>query len=323
MTSRRITVSVVIPTYNRARYLQEAIGSALAQTDPAEEIIVVDDGSTDETASVLAAYGGNIRVINQVNAGVAAARNAGIAASKGDYIALLDSDDAWLPEKLAFQRQLAARWPEAVLIHTLCFTMDGDGRDRQDSREEYAPRLEEDALERLMGHCYPTTSTYFLQAKALRDVGGFDSAFEQGGGFAAEDWDLCLRLAERGPFASIGKPLARYRVHGDSKTLQDKLPHTLGLINLRKRIEARKAHWLAARDSPALRRALAQHTHGFAHVYGRLGLIYQQRGEYSLARQAFAEAMRLEPGRLKHRLRYWRMRIASARELSPQGENPV
>ena len=111
--------------------------------------------------------------------------------------------------------------------------------------------------------------------------------FERGGGFAAEDWELYLRLAEIGPFASAGRPLARYRVHRESKTLADRLPHTLGLIHLRRRIEARKAHWLATRDTPALRRALARHTHEFAHVWGRLGLIYQQRGEPCLARDAF------------------------------------
>ena len=89
------TISVIIPTYNYARFLAEAIDSALGQSYAPLEIIVVDDGSTDATSEVLAAYGDRIRVLRQKNQGVAMARNAGIAAARGDYLAFLDSDDAW------------------------------------------------------------------------------------------------------------------------------------------------------------------------------------------------------------------------------------
>ncbi|HEX3110532.1 MAG TPA: glycosyltransferase family A protein, partial [Thermoanaerobaculia bacterium] len=97
------SVSVVIPSYNYARYLGEAIDSALGQTLPPLEVIVVDDGSTDDTPAVLAAYGDRIRVLRQKNAGVAVARNSGIAAARGECVAFLDADDVWLPRKLELQ----------------------------------------------------------------------------------------------------------------------------------------------------------------------------------------------------------------------------
>ena len=128
----------------------------------------MDDGSTDETPAILASYGDRIRFLRSPNGGVAPARNAGIAAAQGDYVALLDSDDAWLPEKLAAQTELACRWPEAVLLHTLCETMDEDSRTRPGVIAEYGDRREEDALQRLMGHCYPTTSTCVISRKAHR-----------------------------------------------------------------------------------------------------------------------------------------------------------
>ena len=101
-------VSVVIPAYNRAAYLAQAIDSVLAQTYTPLEIIVVDDGSTDDTAQLAASYLPRIQLIRQANAGAAAARNSGIAQSHGELIALLDSDDRWLPDKLARQVPLFA-----------------------------------------------------------------------------------------------------------------------------------------------------------------------------------------------------------------------
>ena len=98
-------VSVVIPAYNCARFIREALDSALAQDYPGVEVIVVDDGSTDETGAILASYGAQIRLISQRNRGCAAARNAGVAHARGKYIAFLDGDDAWWPWKIGYQMQ--------------------------------------------------------------------------------------------------------------------------------------------------------------------------------------------------------------------------
>ncbi len=109
-----ITVSVVIPAYNAAKYIGRAIDSVLAQTRPADEIIVVDDGSTDNTADVAHGYGDKIRFIRQENAGASVARNTGIEAATSEWIAFLDADDEWLPQKLQLQTEHLRRNPNLV-----------------------------------------------------------------------------------------------------------------------------------------------------------------------------------------------------------------
>src|SRR5271169_4507748 len=96
-----LRVSTIIPTFNRAHVVAEAIESVLRQTVPAEQIIVVDDGSTDDTIDVLTRFDGRISVIRQAHSGVSAARNAGMRAATGDWIAFLDSDDVWLPDRIS------------------------------------------------------------------------------------------------------------------------------------------------------------------------------------------------------------------------------
>src|SRR6185369_7640984 len=111
-------VSVIIPTYNSARFLTEAIDSVLAQSFKDFEILVIDDGSTDETKAMMQRYGSPVRYIYQANAGVAAARNRGIAESRGKYIAFLDADDAWCARKLETQLNALARNAD----HRACYS---------------------------------------------------------------------------------------------------------------------------------------------------------------------------------------------------------
>src|SRR5436190_9018266 len=118
------TVSVVIPTYNYARYLGAAIDSALQQTHAPLEVIVVDDGSTDDTPRLLDGYGDRIRVIRQKNSGVAAARNAGVREARGELIAFLDSDDLWKPRKLELQIARFEADPGLGLVHCGAETLD-------------------------------------------------------------------------------------------------------------------------------------------------------------------------------------------------------
>src|SRR5208337_4910913 len=113
-TNSGITISVVIPAYNAERFLPRCFKSVFAQTLKPEEVIVVDDGSTDNTAAVAAALGAT--VVSQANSGVAAARNLGISHASGEWIALLDADDLWAPDKL--ERQVALIRPETVLVYT-------------------------------------------------------------------------------------------------------------------------------------------------------------------------------------------------------------
>ena len=120
-----MTICVVIPAYNSAKHIRRAIDSVLAQTRRPDEIVVVDDGSTDDTAGVVETYGSDVRVIHQENAGASVARNAGINAATSEWIAFLDSDDEWLPEKLQVQSELLSRnrqlvWAAANFIYCHC-----------------------------------------------------------------------------------------------------------------------------------------------------------------------------------------------------------
>ncbi|MHC5139531.1 MAG: glycosyltransferase family 2 protein, partial [Planctomycetota bacterium] len=101
--TEKLTISAVIPAYNAAKYIARSIDSVLAQTHPVDEIVIVDDGSTDNTAAIIKDYGDKVRYIHQPNAGVSAARNTGIEAATGNWIAFLDADDEWLPEKIKRQ----------------------------------------------------------------------------------------------------------------------------------------------------------------------------------------------------------------------------
>src|SRR5512143_4014499 len=116
-------VSVVMPVYNGARYLRQALESALNQTYRPLEIIVVDDGSTDETSAILAEFGSRIRAIRQKNPGSAAARNAALQAAHGEIIAFLDADDLWLPQKLEVQVAYLRAHPDVELVATRWLTL--------------------------------------------------------------------------------------------------------------------------------------------------------------------------------------------------------
>src|SRR4051794_5813716 len=112
----RPAVSVVIPTYNYARFIERALVSVLGQTHRPAEVLVIDDGSTDETATVVDRYATRVRYLRQENSGVSAARNAGVESSTGDLVAFLDADDEWVPNKLELQVEALTKRPEAGLV---------------------------------------------------------------------------------------------------------------------------------------------------------------------------------------------------------------
>jgi glycosyltransferase involved in cell wall biosynthesis len=203
------TVSVIIPAYNYARFLREAIDSALAQTRPALEVIVVDDGSTDATPEVLSAYGDRIRVLRQKNAGVAAARNAGIAAARGDSVAFLDSDDAWYPRKLELQLARLEADPALGLVHCGAATIDAEGRTLKTSTGGMEGRVAEAILRLDREVIMPQGSSIVVPKRVAEEIGGFDERLPP-----SEDWDFCYRIAARYPIGYVPLVLVRYRLHG-------------------------------------------------------------------------------------------------------------
>jgi len=207
------TVTIVMPCYNGSAYIREALDSAVAQTHKALQIIVVDDGSKDDSAQVVRAYAAahpdaNIELIQQPNAGEPTARNTGIRAAKGDWVAQLDADDWWEPDKLELQLQAAAdQGDDCVLVHTGVTHHFPDGR------------AEDKALEgpsRRVGRCTaallePTSighPSIMVRRDALATVGGYDPAFIQ-----ACDIDLYFRLSAVGSFAFVPRHLLHYRMH--------------------------------------------------------------------------------------------------------------
>ena len=166
-------VSVVIPTHNRKRLVPRALESVLAQTRPAEEIIVVDDGSTDGTASAVASRFAGVRCLRQERRGVSAARNRGVASATGHWIAFLDSDDEWLPHKL--ERQLAAL--EASPGHRICHS--DEVWIRRGQRVNQGRRHAKGGgriFRRCLPLCVISPSAVLVERQLLAELGGFDEA---------------------------------------------------------------------------------------------------------------------------------------------------
>lgn len=197
-------IGVVIPAFNAARFVGAAIESALGQTVPPEQIVVVDDGSLDETGAVVRAYP-EVRLIQQRNGGVAAARNRGVRETGTDWLAFLDADDLWMPEKLKLQVECAQRAGAGAVFCDLQ-TIDIDGREMPqqpgaDVSLEIAPLL-------LHAASIPqgTSSTILVRRSTFESCGGYDESLA-----TMADWDLLIRLRQVTTFAHVPQRLTAYR----------------------------------------------------------------------------------------------------------------
>jgi glycosyltransferase involved in cell wall biosynthesis len=197
--SAKPLVSVIIPTFNRAWCLAEAVDSVLAQEFGDFELIVVDDGSTDGTFSLLAGYGDAIRVLRRENQGVSAARNAGIAAARGVLIAFLDSDDLWLPGKLRHQVAFFASHPEALICQTEELWVRNGRRVNPGKRHRKRSGM---IFEASLDLCLVSPSAVMVRRELFERVGLFDERLP-----ACEDYDLWLRVSCRIPVHLIETPL--------------------------------------------------------------------------------------------------------------------
>jgi len=201
------SVSVVIPTYKHASTVVQTLESVFAQTLQPKEIIVINDGSPDNTEEVLRPYieSGRIRYFSQPNAGQGAARNRGIALASGDFIALLDDDDYWPPDKLQWQVEVLANTPKAVIVYGN-YTPFGTTTGRQvpgtrgPSGSVFRRLLWENFI------CSPGQT--LIRREALQHVGFFDESV-----WGADDWEVMLRLAKIGEFAFENRNALFYRFH--------------------------------------------------------------------------------------------------------------
>lgn len=211
-------VSVVMPCYNNAAYVRQAVDSVLQQDYPNIELIVVDDGSKDNSLEVLASYGERIKVVSQPNQGPAAARNNGIRHATGDYIAFLDSDDLWLPGKLSAQLEFLQTNPDYIACFCSWSVWDGNSTSgfNQPTTEQrlelqkdksgwlYLPLLEDSVIH---------TISVVIKQQTVTEVGFFNEEFRVG-----EDHDYWLRLSRLGKIAKLKTVYALYRANPQSTT---------------------------------------------------------------------------------------------------------
>ncbi len=274
--------SAVIPTYNRAQKAARAVESVLAQTVKDYDVWVIDDGSTDATAEVLAPFFDRIHYVAQANRGVAEARNRGIQESGGKYIAILDSDDRWRPPKLAAISRAIQAYPRAGLFYSQWEVVNeaGEGlwvdRSRQVKGSAYHTLLKGDFL---------AASSAVMSRECLEKVGGFDPAMEP-----CEDWDLWLRISREYEIRLVPEALVAF----------EHIPQNKATSNINK--------WLTAHDrviekafaaDPTLSAANRQEVKAnLEYVKGRVCL---QPGSEGAALDHFRQAVSLQPSLLKAR----------------------
>jgi glycosyltransferase involved in cell wall biosynthesis len=208
-------VSAIIPTYNRSNLVREAIASVIAQREVTFEVIVVDDGSQDDTVSVLESFGSAIRVLLQPHGGVSAARNTGIRAANGEWLAFLDSDDLWLPQKLRAQLDFFSRHTE----FKICQTEETWVRNGHKlNPRKYHKKPSGYCFPQLLERCLISPSAVIVHREVLEEVGLFDESLP-----VCEDYELWLRIGCRHAIGLIEEPLTIKR-GGHADQLSFSLP---------------------------------------------------------------------------------------------------
>ena len=204
-------ISVIIPAYNSAAYINECIESVLSQTYKAHQIIVVDDGSTDDTSNIIAKYKNKIEYVYQPNSGPSCARNTGIELSTCDLIAFMDSDDAWMPDKLEKQVNYIRNNPDFKLVVTDMFEGPYFDCERKSAFSNFEGIVEGFIFERLLKSSYIFTPTVLVEKRVLLEFKGFDITMNM-----MEDLDLFLKIAHKYEIGVLNELLVFRRRHGQN-----------------------------------------------------------------------------------------------------------
>lgn len=292
---RDLTISVVIPAYNAEQHLGAAIESVLAQDPAPLEVIVVDDGSQDATASVAQGFGDRVRLEQQRNAGVSRARNTGISVARGTHVAFLDADDVWLPGKLAAQLAAMEADPRLGYVYT--------GYRRVDARLlGLAPPViiePDEAVLRTLLLEPPgiwVSSTCLFPKAVLDEVGGFDERLS-----TSADVDLAVRVGLRYPVAGINEPLVLYRQHAEQMHLGlDAMAHDMSVIYGR------------VFDAPEARPVAHLRGRAWANLHTTLALGFARQGRLGEASRRLVRAFGADPHRTS-----WLL-VAAARRRAPR-----
>ena len=206
------TLSVIIHTYNNEKFIAETVESVLNQTYKDYEIIVVDDGSVDGTRDALIPYMQKIRYHYKENGGIASAKNAGIGLSETEFVAFLDHDDLWVPDKLKIQMECFNENPQAGLVYAK-YTSFRDGKELRTKPEKgYSGWI----FKELLAKSFIQTSTVVVKRECLDAVGPYDETFSLG-----DEYDMFLRIAQKFQCGFVDKGLTRYRVHDTNASNND------------------------------------------------------------------------------------------------------
>ncbi len=288
-------VSILLTCFNHIRYLPAAFECILAQTYKDWEIIAIDDGSTDGTREWLSARSENItRIFNEKNLGTYASLNVALAKAKGEFIAVLNDDDLWEPEKLEKQVALMNAEPTVGLVHTDGWFIDGDGNQQEGTPLGFEfPRFETgDVLLDLVYQNKIIASAALVRRECFEQLGNFNELF-----FGSGDWEMWFRVAEKWKVGFVDQPLTFYRVHGENAS--HKLERIWKDDQMLREWIAKELDGLESDRFPEndLRRAKA-------HNFACLGTVKALNGDPAGGRDAYAKSIQLAPERMKSYLRY-------------------
>jgi glycosyltransferase involved in cell wall biosynthesis len=324
-----VRVSVIMPVYNGERYLAQAIESMLAQTHRDLELLVIDDGSTDRSAEIMGQYArvdGRIRVVRQPNRGVAAAANRGLEEATGEWVARLDADDIFLPEKLERQIAFIGRNPGVRIVGTLGYFINHAGRViGLVGTEGPFDRVEFEKMAERGEPVFFIHSSTLMHRQTVLTAGGYREQFVQ-----AEDVDLWLRMAEQGHLLlKMPEPLLLYRLHGESLTMkrnaEQKRCHrwVMACADARSRGAGEPtldAFLRAERERPLRVRLRDLRKESGERLYQKAALHYAC-GDYSALAACLCIAACLNPGHVIPRL--YDRKIAPALEKSLPETSPI
>ena len=292
MDTRLPRLSVIIPCYNAEHHIGATIASVLAQGEPKLEIIVVDDGSKDRSVELVRETFPMVRIVQQANQGVAAARNNGLSVARGEWVAFIDADDIWLPGKLAAQFAMLAAQPGCRMCYTAWKVWPSDVAQPTSAMLAELASIAGDAIRwngpsgwvypELLLDCVVWTSTVLARRALFDEIGNFDTSLRVG-----EDYDLWLRASRVTPILGVAHPYALYRIHPTSIT------KSRPTENYRAKVISRALEKWGLQspdgrltDGRAVRQMLAKSWSDFA------GAQYQA-GEFALATRGAKQALRL------------------------------
>ncbi len=283
-------ISVLIPSYNHARFIDEALRSVEAQTFSDLEIVVLDDGSTDETPKVLEAWQDRAQIEFQENAGTYPTLNRLIDRASGELIAILNSDDLWAPRKLEMQIAMMDAMPSVGLVHTDGRFIDGEGRIVEGRPLGFDwPRFKSgNIVTELVRSNRIIASSVLVRRECFESCGRFDERF-----FGSGDWDMWLRIAMKYDIGFVDEPLTFYRVHGENASRSFRRVYEDDRLLRREKVHVWERDLLdRAPDRRAMESALA-------FSYACLGEVEQKLGDFRAARAALRQSLRRDPKRLK------------------------